>query len=654
VSNNYISVQSNSNKFFKTPELAQSQFTKALVECAPDAIFCVGADGQFLYVNDATCSMTEYSSQELLSKKLIDIEPNLAIAQLSKYWQILQQKGSLTLTSQYKTKSGRLIPVEAVVKYAEQDGEFCCIFVKEKTNEILSLKVQECATKLIETNQQLSQEVSQLKQAEAQLETSISLLKSTLESTANGIVALSFSGEILSYNQKFIDMWQIPKEVILSKKCPHSQSFFESKVKDPEAFRKTVWEVPIDSDVESYDILELIDGRTFAQYSKPQLLEGKIIGRVWSVWEISEFELTKEALKQNRTGFGALTETTAITFIVRDSRLCYVNSAMEAIAGYSKEELLSKNFNLSQLIVQSTSKVQQNDRPQYQEIKLVTKNREGRWLACSVGILEYGGEPAELVTAIDITEHKNAEAEVRQALEQAKQLSELKERFVSMLCHEFRTPLNIVSFSADLLKRHVHQWNKDKQLPYLAHIQIAVEQIGQLLDEILFLGKLEAAGLKFEPEKLDLGQFCHNLVEQMQLASSGRKQIALVNSCDRLVYLDKKLLERILTNLLSNALKYSPDKSSVKFEIAYKDADIVFKIADTGIGIPERDRAQLFEPFHRGSNVGEIPGTGLGLSMVKMLVEVHGGKIAVVSEVGIGSTFTVVLPSPKNELKYTQ
>ena len=112
----------------------------------------------------------------------------------------------------------------------------------------LGWKVQQCATKLIETNQHLRQEVSQLKQTEAQFETSLSLLQSTLESTANGIVALSFSGEILSYNQKFIDMWGVPPGVILSKKCSHSQSFFEHQVKDPETFRKAVWEAPVASE----------------------------------------------------------------------------------------------------------------------------------------------------------------------------------------------------------------------------------------------------------------------------------------------------------------------------------------------------------------------------------------------------------------------
>ncbi len=651
MSSNYISVQSNSSKFLTIPEQTQLQLTKSLVNYAPVASFCVGADTQFLYVNDAICKLTEYSRQELLSKTLVDIEPDLAIANWFMYWRILQQQGSINLRSQYETKSGRIIPVEVAINYIEE-GRFCCVFAKEELEADLTSKVQECTTKLIKTNQYLRQEVSQLNKRETQLASSLALLQSTLESTANGIVALSYTGEILSYNQKFIDMWQIPPGVIISKKCSRSQKFFENQVKDPAAFRQAVWEAPIQSEAETYDILELIDGRTFAHHSKVQILEGKIIGRVWSIWDISEFKLTKEALNHNENGFKNLAEKTeAIIFIIRDSRLCYVNSAMEAIAGYPKEELLSEKFNLSQLIGQQILTQQSADSPQYQEIQLVNKNGDLRWLACSLSILEFGGELAKFITAIDITRHKNAEAEVRQALKQAKQLSELKERFVSMLCHQFRTPLNIVSFSTDLLKRHIHQSNKDKQLPYLAHIQVAVEQIAQLLDEIMIFGKLEAAKLVFEPKPIDLDQFCRDLVLQMQLSSGNQAQIVFVNNCDRQVYLDEKLLEPILNNLLSNAIKYSPTNSTVKVEVTCIDAEISFQITDCGLGIPNSDRQKLFEPFYRCSNVGDLPGTGLGLAMVKMLVEVHGGRISVVSEVGKGSTFTVVLPSGK---KYTK
>ncbi len=161
--NNYISVRPN------LKELTQLQLTKALIDRAPNATFCVGVDGQFLYVNDALCKLTEYARQELLSKTLADIEPNFAIAQWSKYWRILQQEGSLTLNSEYEAKSGRIILVEIVINYVQESREFCCIFAKETPNKNVGLNIQECTTKLLKTNQHLRQEVSQLKKTENQL-----------------------------------------------------------------------------------------------------------------------------------------------------------------------------------------------------------------------------------------------------------------------------------------------------------------------------------------------------------------------------------------------------------------------------------------------------------------------------------------------------
>ena len=141
MSNNYISVQPQSKKFSRQPELTQLQLIKALVEGAPNATFCIGSEGQFLYANRAICILTEYSCQELLSKTLTDIEPDLAIAQWSTHWRSLQQKGNLTLTSRYQTKSGRIIPVDVVIKYVEeQSREFCCIFATQKSEESLRLE----------------------------------------------------------------------------------------------------------------------------------------------------------------------------------------------------------------------------------------------------------------------------------------------------------------------------------------------------------------------------------------------------------------------------------------------------------------------------------------------------------------------------------
>lgn len=645
----YISVQHNS----KVAALQEQelQLSKIIVNCMSNPAFCLSSDAKFMYVNDATCQLVEYSADELCSMTLQDVETDFSFSSWLERWQTLRQQGKVSFQSRYRTKQGQILPLAISIHYADiiNGTEVSCVFAKPLGEETSKSTVEQCAAKLVETNQHLRQEVDKLKTHEFALKTSLSLLHSTLDSTANGIVALSFAGEILSCNQKFIDMWQVPDATLLSKKCPRTQAFFENQVKDPKAFRKSIWEVPSDSKTDSYDIIELKDGRIFAQYSQPQWLNSEIIGRVWSIWDISEFKGTKEAICANLPDLSSVAQTTqTIIFVTQNERLCYVNAGMEVISGYDKAELLG-NFDLRKLVKHASDRAplsQSRDRLfQYQEIQIVIKSGEERYLACSVEEIKFANQPAQLIMAVDITQHKQAEAELKEALEQAKQLSELKERFVSMLCHQFRTPLNIVSFSADLLKRHAHQWTDEKQLPYLTHIQLAVEQISQLLDEILFFGKVEATKLKCEPKLLDLKQLCLDIVTQVQLASDSQAEIKFKFTCDRAHWqLDDNILQPVLTNLLSNALKYSPSGSPIDLEVSCENNAAIFQVKDRGIGIPACDLSKLFEPFHRGSNVNSISGTGLGLAMVKALVDIHGGHIAVSSKENAGSIFTVVLP----------
>ncbi len=220
-----------------------------------------------------------------------------------------------------------------------------------------------------------------------------------------------------------------------------------------------------------------------------------------------------------------------------------------------------------------------------------------------------------------------------------------KEPFVSMICHELRSSLNVISFSTSLLKRHRYNWSEEKKLQYFQRLQTTVEQVGQLMDEVLMIERAEVGKLDFEPKPLNLIQFCHDIFAQMNLSESSQHKITFVSQGDgKAVCIDKKLLQPILTNLLSNALKYSPKGSTVDVILFCQEEKVIFQIKDRGIGIPKADRQRLFEPFHRGGNVGDIPGNGLGLAIVKKFVDVHGGKIIVESEVGVGTTFTIALP----------
>ncbi|KYC40669.1 hypothetical protein WA1_23790 [Scytonema hofmannii PCC 7110] len=249
----------------------------------------------------------------------------------------------------------------------------------------------------------------------------------------------------------------------------------------------------------------------------------------------------------------------------------------------------------------------------------------------------------------DVNEELRREKALRQrveiALEQEKQLAEHRAHFASMISHEFRTPLNIISFSTSSLKRYYHHLSEEKKLQYLQRLQTAVEQIGQLMDEVLMLGRAEVGKLKFEPEPLNPIQFCHDILAQFNLSQNRHHAVTFASRGDcRTVCVDKKLLQPILTNLLSNAIKYSPVGSTIDVILCYQDKKLIFQIKDRGIGIPKAEQQRLFEPYYRAENVGDVPGSGLGLALVKKFVDLHGGQISVASEIGVGTTFTITLP----------
>ena len=235
--------------------------------------------------------------------------------------------------------------------------------------------------------------------------------------------------------------------------------------------------------------------------------------------------------------------------------------------------------------------------------------------------------------------------ELRLALEKEKELHELKSRFISMASHEFRTPLTAILGSAELLEHYSHKWPEEKKVVHFNRIHSNVQHLAQLLNDVLIIGQAEAGKLEFNPKPLDVVQLCRDLVEELQLSTKTKYTIAFnCQFSDLEGCFDEKLLRHILSNLLSNAIKYSPTGSTVNFELVYQNGQAIFQIQDQGIGIPQEDQQHLFESFHRAKNVGTIPGTGLGLAIVKRSIDLHGGKTAVKTEIGVGTTFTVTIP----------
>lgn len=281
------------------------------------------------------------------------------------------------------------------------------------------------------------------------------------------------------------------------------------------------------------------------------------------------------------------------------------------------------------------------------EVQLRSVEDAVAWMDFSIKPLkdESGKVVVLIAEGRDISDRKLAETEIIKALEQERELNRLKSQFVAMVSHEFRNPLTTIRTSADLLQSYNHRLNEEKKSKYFEQMQTAISSMIQLLDEVLLIGKDDAGKLQYSPAPLDLTNFCHHLTETLHLGATSSHKINFTSHGEcHAVEMDEFLLRHIFTNLLCNAIKYSPDGGNIWFELLYQPGKAIFRIRDEGIGIPLKEQQRLFESFHRCTNVGRIKGTGLGLSIVKKCVDLHGGQIEVESEVGVGTLFIVTLP----------
>lgn len=240
---------------------------------------------------------------------------------------------------------------------------------------------------------------------------------------------------------------------------------------------------------------------------------------------------------------------------------------------------------------------------------------------------------------------EEANVALEQEKDKEKELAELKSRFVSMTSHEFRTPLTVIGSSAELLQTYGETWDTDKRAKHFGKIKLATAQMKRMLDAVLLVGKAEAGMLKFEPRGIDVAALVAEVVEELQMDvnTSHTIEVNLDEEVSEAV-LDERLMKHLVTNLLTNAMKYSPDAARVFLDVSVDDDELVIVVEDTGLGIAPNDLDRLFESYYRGENVGNIKGTGLGLALVKTAVDQHSGSIHVESELGGGTTFTVRIP----------
>lgn len=509
-----------------------------------------------------------------------------------------------------------------------------------KVNQELETAIAERLTQLMHTSENLLTEIAERQQREQQL-------RAIFEQSLDAITITDNLGIYQEANPAACKLFGLPLNELLGKRIV---DFMEPGF-DVEpmwsSFRKqgqltgTMHLLRLDGTVRHVDYA-----------AKANFLPGRDLSILRDITDRKQAEL---ALLEERNFISAILETVNALIAVLDAQGRFVrfNRACEQITGYSLEEVQGKYiwdlFLMPEEIEQVKSMIQElqlGQFPNESEHYWLTQDGSRHLISWfNTVILDTDGSIKHIISiGIDITDRKRAE-DMRRELEREQALSELRLRFFSMASHEFRTPLSTILLTAQILESSAQGWSQEKRTRNLQRIVSAAREMRQMLDDILTINRAETGRLEFAPTPIEVNCFCHNMIQEMQTYATPLHTFSFSSQSEtEWIWLDEKLLRYIISNLLSNAIKYSPKGGTINLEILRKQESILFQIYDQGIGILIADQPHLFEAFHRGANVESIPGSGLGLTVAKKCVELHGGRITFTSEVGVGTTFTVMIP----------
>ena len=396
---------------------------------------------------------------------------------------------------------------------------------------------------------------------------------------------------------------------------------------------------------------------------------GKIIGVLGvgqNITQIDKLRTASESIAKELRQF-IETANAPIFGIDNEGLVNEWNQTSEDITGFTKNEVLGKNLvqtYITEDYQEAVKKVLDNallgKETANFEFPLFTKNKDRVMVLLNsstrrdangevTGVLGVGQDITELVgyrKELELMVDQRT-LKLNKALKKEKELSELKSKFVSTASHEFRTPLSAINFAAGSIKKY---WAKMEPIMIeqkLHKIEDQVKHMTKLLDDILIVGQAEAGKIIYNPVHINLGAFMHEIIEEVYSSYNNSHEIVLIDTEEikhSTIFIDEKLGRNIFINIVSNAVKFSPNANKVTIEFSTEKDYTVISVTDFGIGIPKSELKNIFTPFSRGKNVDLIQGTGLGLSIVKEAIDVLGGKIIINSIIGNGTSFIIKIP----------
>ena len=649
---------------------------------------------EWISVNQRYCEITGYRREEILQLKL----------------DALTHPDDLPASREFLTRirSGELPEYKIEKRYIRKDGAVIWVhltvsIVRASTGDPLYLVA-------------FIEDITQRREAQHEANRSLSLLRATLESTADGILVVDVTGKILSFNQKMSDMWGISAEIFASGDDERAINAALAKLSHPEDFMAKVVELYSNPELASYDVLELKDGRIFERYSQPQRIDDVAVGRVWSFRDVTARRRAEEqgrALEreqaaraeaensQKRTALLAeASRVLSTSFDYQTTLAALVRLAVPTLADYCALDILEGESEFkrigeahvdptkSNLIRQVGTFPRSALTAQHPLIRVMTTGypvleaeitpafirasfaepaqrqmvealgprsficvplvSSGKILGALTLVTSGSGrryDEADLSLAADMARRAAIVVEHARLFHEAQQATRARDDVLAVVAHDLRNPLNTVTMAISLMLENtpVERTQERRQVEI---VRRAADRMNRMIQDLLDVKRMESGRLAIDLQAEDVDVIINDMIEMLRPLAVGSSIVLESSVPDGLppVLADSARIQQVLSNLVGNAVKFTPRQGRITVCAEQVGGEIRFGVIDTGPGIPPEQVPHIFGQFWQASST-DRRGIGLGLAIAKGIVEAHKGTIWVESHIGLGSTFYFTLPT---------
>jgi PAS domain S-box-containing protein len=666
----------------------------ATFEQAAIGIAHMTLEEEWISVNERYCEITGYSREETLKLKIAD----------------LTHPDDMPATREFiaRIRSGEVPGDKMEKRYIRRNGDVIWIhltvFTVRSPNEDPLYLVA------------FIDDITERRQAQHEASRTNSLLRATLESTADGILVVDVSGKILSFNQKMADMWGVPPEIFGSGDDEAAINAAVSKLEHPDDFMAKVRDLYDHPEIASYDVLELKDGRTFERYSQPQRIGNVAVGRVWSFRDVTARRRAEEqgrALEreqaaraeaensQKRTALLAeASRVLSSSFDYQTTLAALVRLAVPTLADYCALDILVGDNNFerigeahvdpakSMLIREVATFPRSALTASHPLVRVITTGQPvleaevttefiraafaepaqaktvealgPRSLIC-VPLVDSGKaigaltlvtsgsgriyDEADLFLAADVARRAAVVVEHARLFHQAEQATRARDDVLAVVAHDLRNPLNTVTMAISLMLETtpVERTQERRQQEI---VRRAADRMNRMIQDLLEVKRMESGHLSIDVKAESPDDLVNDTIDMLRPLASGSSIEMVASVAENLpsVLADAARIQQVLSNLVGNAVKFTPRQGTITVAADLLDTEVRFAVIDTGPGIPPEQVPHIFGRFWQAKS-SDRRGIGLGLAIAKGIVEAHNGRIWVESEVGLGSTFYFTLPS---------